>query len=834
MKKTSCSNLSPPGVVKFPAVPLAEGSPSDICHNLRPCIDGSGLEPVGSPRRVNVDAYPGARLLPGGCVRGDDGSVTLFFVHDGRLLCQTDGSVTCLDPPCGGVPGCMFPVADGLLVMMGEGASPMRVFRAADGWAWVPAIEIPEPLCIVRKDEGVISAKIDSCRLKGSYDSRSTLLSADDELTLRKAMVEAYLHIGDRAMAERVFFQPVMARYRLRGHDGNVIYSSAPVIVAPSSGVQATVSSFTLSGSDFSSLSASEMSAGTFSLRLRSTGSIGESWLKNIGSVELLVSPQLHPLEENLCVVHRFGHFTATTGSLTVCLPGVDSGSNSGFMADGRLRSLVASMLGRLDSALETVGTFRCSVADGPWESVGTPFYSNRRGCSDDVKSLRRVFAVGVSGMDAEQKAMSGLHEPHCLNAEAVGVSGDTIAMCGLSASRFKGYLPVEMSLDFKEDAGSLSLPSACRVVFSDGSSVVRSHTMRGVSMALFSPLLAYPSGDAVEMHLYYGCYSLHVALHPDPSGQWSYWLSPGIMPVEMNHDMPAFVLPSENPEPMRFPGLVGVAVAGTPLNPVALTRCTGAGASAVVAASSDSGSWDVGSARFYLLGKGGIDCLTVNSARTRATLRKLDGRAVDSAESVCVVDGGVAALVGTDIIMLKGQRIRTLCSNVAGLSKLGWCGKRGELWAFPGDESDKLRVIIPSTGRYFTRENPLPLSLLSAASGLWMTDMKGDVYDLSDEIESSTAIAYRVSVPAVPACPSRVLFGLPLRGMVENGTLEIRGDNGFGFDRSDMLVSYSLSGDFAHLPLADVLAPHRHRFILVMDMTVGSGRFVIKQPSYY
>lgn len=812
--------------VTFPIDTLRADGTVGICHNLRPANGDTALEPVGTPACLTSATPAGSRLLPGGAFRDADGTLTLFLVDGEGLLCR-DGEAVYRPEGAEGRPRCLVTLGGSLLVMSSEGESPLILSRSGDGGRWTARSTalLPPPLTVGRADRGLISVSLDPVNLRGSYSSRSASLTAADLATMRTALTDAYLAIGDRAVARRVFFQPVIVRYRLRGADGSVLYSSAPVLIGPDSGVQLTGAVFSLGGAAFNEVGETALSARAFSLVL--LGSLDGFWASAVSSVEIQASPQLHPLEESLHASHTLGSFTATSAVLSLRLPGA-SDSGTGPAAPSTLFcSQVGAILARIDcGALETVGAARFDSATGEWEGMEAPWYADRRDCRADLKALRAVMALKPEPLTATAATLRALRAPHVLSAAVAGVSGDVLALGGLSAMPFGGSLPQEMAVELASGGGSE--PSAVKIVFADGSSVVRSATAAGV--ARLSPLLTYPSADAVEMRLYCGRSLLRVPLRPDPSGSMAYWLHSSGAPVAMTGSQAAFVVPAASPSPRRFPGMIAVSSLASPLAPQAVVESAGADPVAITAAPGSQSGWDSGSARFCLFGPSGIQSLTVNSARSRLTVRTLDRRPVGSSEAVCETGPAVAALAGGDLVTVVSQRVTTVAAS-AGASRLGYAGQRNELWCFPAEGSDRVGMTSPDGRVRFTRTAPLVASVLSLPPGLWATDPQGRLFDLVDEQDTETGIAYQASasVTVPDRLGGRRIFRLPLRGEVGAGSVELRGDNGCGQQYSDPLATFEISGLFTHVPPVGIHSPHRHRFTLHLSATARPGSFRLR-----
>lgn len=812
----------------------------DICHNLRPAPRGGGLCAIRKPVRLDIPAMPGARILPGG-LRRVGGRRVLFIEYNGRLVCVdlADKSVTTM-PEAPGIPCAILSTPSGLIVMMGEEGCPMLLSRVAAVWRWRSMTDMPAPVAVVRKDLSTLSVTIPEGRLRGDYDSRSRDLTPDDAATLRKAIVEAYCSLGDLAVSRRAFFQPVMARCLMRGHGGEVLYVSPPVLVVPLSGPQLTGADFTLSGEGLSSYSSLTLTAQTFSLSLRACAPLGEEWRGLVKCVEISLSPQLHPLDDRLDADFTFGRFTATGVILHVTLPGVDATKGTAAFGSA-LRSQVEAVLAHPDEAMSTVATARYDAESDSWSGAGHPYYPSAPSTSSALKTLRSL--MSLPSRPSDSATIAAISPPHCLNARLTATGGDCVALAGISAGRFPGWLPAEMLLTSPAADSSASIPMACKVTFADGSSCVRSAVTRAFAFGVLSPLLVYPSGDAVALELFFGHRSIRVPLVSDPSGCFSYWLSPDGMPVEVDENMPAFVHPSADSAPRLFPGLVAVASAADPLSPMSVTRISGDEPVALAAAPSLSGAWDAGSARFYLFGPDGTRSLTANASRSRLTARTIDSRPVESPDAVCSIGSdGLALLAGSDLLMLKGQRISTLRSFV-GAASIGWNPVEGEIYCFHSPDSPcpenftlvegrerpvplfpDAMVFRPDGGELFSRSCPRPLTLLSDAAGLLALDADGFLYDFSrEDPDSEVEVIFRSTLPLSDPAVARREFAIPLFGRVSDGHVELRADNGAGPLASDLLASWEVSGTVTHIPPCALLAPHRHNFILSLRATTSS-----------
>lgn len=820
----------------------------ELCHNLRPTAADGSLTPVAAPTPVIDDPIPGAHILPGGRISAPDGEKWLFVEQDG-LLVGSNGRIYLIFDQFPGIPTGIITVGERHLVMMGDDASPLWLDHNVDAiWKLTPADSLPEPLAVTRTDSATVSTEVGGIDLSGVYNSRSTHLTETDVAKVTRLMTDAYESLALGAARRSLYIQPVIARYRLIGYDERPLYLSAPVLIAPDSGRQFTAVGFTLTGANFSTLSTETVTVDAFGLQLRPCERLTDGWGRVVKRVELLVSPQLHPLRPDLLADYRFGSFSATAGELRATTPGVSIAESQtvAAAADGsHLRCQVESILACIDDTdtLAHAGTacFSSSADSGLTASVQPLIPS----LTDEIAALEKIILrsrhlPAVSPTDA---ILAALTPPNCLCSRLADVGGDCIALAGVAAKRFDGHLPSEYTTvtDDHTAATSAATPVAARVTFADGSSCVRSATLTGFTLSALSPLLTYPSASAVRLELYCDNRSLRVDLRPDPSGRYAYWLSDDCRPVTMTVDKPSFILPAASPRQLRYPGTVVVSSVADPLRPLAVTEIADRSPVVVRAAPGNVGGWDSGSARFYVFGSGGVRSLSVNSARTRLTARTLDRRPVGSSTAVCdISDGSTAVIAGGDLLGLTAQKVVTLRPDI-GAEHLGWNPLRQELICFhtadcisPDEyilaDSDTLTRLYPSATvvdrlgrRLYTRSCPTPSSLLSAPDGLWIVDSAGRLLDFTAEQPTGTVeVAYRSKFPTLAASrAARRRFVIPISGNVDGGRVEIRSDNGGGISHSDLVAAIDLRGEIIRLPPLAVNTSSRPNHYLNLRLTV-------------
>lgn len=231
--------------------------------------------------------------------RPGDGSEWLFYVErNGSLCCfgfPYERGVE-LDPVAGDITSVVL--ADGVLYVFASDR-PVRCYEHVPGrFKWVEREFSCHGLCsIVRRDLAVETAPVPSIPLKGSYDSRTHTVADADAVAIGSALRTAYRRIADAAASNHRYVQPVMARYKLVGRDGTILYTSAPVLVAPAEGLQMTSASMQIDAPGYSQTSPMTLSASAFGLEAVKANPDSEIWTNLVDHVEIEAAPQLHPLD---------------------------------------------------------------------------------------------------------------------------------------------------------------------------------------------------------------------------------------------------------------------------------------------------------------------------------------------------------------------------------------------------------------------------------------------------------------------------------------------------------------------------------------------------------
>lgn len=783
-------------------------------HNLRTDLHRKQLCQTGTVKSLGnfTDTLTGVTctaagfdLLPGDSIVSKDDVVYMFLARDERFMvfwenkcCQLD---TLAAPPVGVVMS-----GDNLFVLLEHGFPPCKYTFTEGNWRkTVDVSGFPAPYYISRSDAGLYSAVMPALTLKGTYGSRSSHLTSTDAATIGNAMGAAYCSVAETARVERRFVQPVIARYRVRGKSGNVLYTSAPVIISADDAVQCRELTLTLAGADGNRVEEAVMTAMGFTPVLQPVESAWttDGWSALAVSVELLVSPQFHLYQPGVAPIHSFGQFTASGGVLRVYLPGVEDALLLG-REGSQFAARVALTLAHLDEAL-------------------MPFEAERSDTLTEISLFRKLLSSHPSEMDVESRMLADLTPPHSFSARCAASGGDVLVWGNLAACRFQGYSAGELAVRFDPLSGAV--PSACIVRFSDGSSVVSSATMLHVPTG-FSALISYPHPDATSLEIRVGSRSEVFPLRRAPGSRWSYYLSPSLRPVEVHIENPAFVLPVASTPRSCYSDVIAVSKSDAPLALTAARRCGGE-VRVISSTALPVSSWDFARANFYAFTDAGICAVTVNSRRDSLTSARIDRRVVTDSYAVAVTPDGVMAVASGDLVKLNSNRVLTLYPSL-GDAKIGWSQPFGELWCVRDAHEDIL--VVNSKGvSQFTRGGIPVSSLVTSPCGLFAVTTAGDFMKLSEESDGECRVGYKVR--CYPKSGSRRLLRLvlPLFANSAEGKVMVHADCG-SESSSRLLAEFEVSGQLLRPIVACLPSPARQAYTVTVSLQ-GSGITIADNP---
>lgn len=664
------------------------------------------------------------------------------------------------------------------------------------------------PYTIMHKEAGMYTTIIPSLQLKGEYSSRSTHLTSVDEKTVGKAIGDAYCSLVDSAAVNRTYIQPVIARYLLRNKSGEIIYRSAPVLIASENPLQAVTTQLTLSGDGFRITTETTLTAQGFTLSLAANRTTSEAITSLIEdtSVELLVSPQIHPYSPGIAPVHTFGAATTNSRSLIVHTPGWD-GSLYPAREDSRFEARIAAILSNLDTCL-------------------SPYTAERANALSEITTLHRLLNTTVKEPDARSRMLADFSYPHGFTAETCVSGGNVILWGNITTRRFNGFNPAEFANG--TDPNTEATPAAAKVSFADGSSVVTS-TVLAHATSSFTPLITYPRGDARQIELRIGTKMVTLPLKTAPGGLWSYYLAPLCQPITPDTETGIFVLPSATPALTNIPDAIGMSSSSNPLQLTAMTRCGGK-IIYITPTALPVSSWDFARANFYAFTDAGINAVTVNSGRDSITSARIDSRSVSSEDAIAVTPVGVMAIASDNLVKINSNRVTTLIRSVTA-DMIGWSQPFGELWCVTKG-STKALIVDADGNKLFTRDTPAILHIRTLPAGLFAADLSGHNWQLSTEVPAVMAM-HLVRTARIKPSHRRVLrIVIPISA--ENAKGEVRIRAGFqspiyesaeymetvDTDKAPTLLRLNIDGNLRHPLLATIPTPSRIYYTIEISIT--------------
>lgn len=657
------------------------------CANLRRDASGRWLVAAGRPaRNAKTGRLPVMTWLDSaGCRNG--------IVKDGgrlRLVCL-DGEDPGYD--IGGVSGDVK-----CAVMLGAGRGAVmtdvdcyRLEEREGGWRVTGGHTYPS-LRFEAADVMRLSADAEERELSGSYTTRSTVLTDADADRLGKDLLRCYGELADKTTRGGMELQPVLARYRLEGEGGEVLYRSATVQVGAPSGVQCVDELRCELSDDGRRRGTLRVAADVYRLRLRrvTADSVEPGRVKRL-VVE--TSLPVHPVDYGVIAANALGR-SGTNGVMLRCfVPGA-----SVTMVSARRHA--ARRL--YEMALKGDAAFReALVVQNPFDGDGefvvdVPVARGGvQGVEDEIASVKEILGRKVTAVAAE---VSGCRVPNRFIADSVCVAGGKVVWGGIRERPFSGYR-IEEFATAVTTAGE-EHPWRCTVVTelaSGARCVATSWGTEGAPLRL-SPILCSARGDAVKMTVTLErdgvVYKGEFGLTPDESRTVSYHFSGDGLDTELEATDETFGYVSEVRVDNYRPSGLLVADAVNP-GDVSVSATAGTGSIAALVAVDRRGSaWEFGTHRVYVMTGAGIWLLSIGGA---LRCNRIDRRGVSSRGAVAETDDDrypVVCVASGDLVGLSRGNVVTLESG-AGATKAGWDSVAKELWLAGDDGSARVRQSL-------------------------------------------------------------------------------------------------------------------------------------------
>ena len=718
-----------------------ESNGVNLCHNLRRSPSGATLEPVGVPRLV---AAGGWRPLLNHTV----GEHSYMIMYSGSALAVTDLRASApVVTEIGSVSGDILTaqtVSAGLIIVMSK-SGPYEL-RLADGaWTLQSPVRCLPVISLTAVDGADVEVEVGERTLSKTYQTTDYTLAERDERAVASDVREAYTELCRRAASAGYYCQPVIARYRLVGAQGETVYESAPLLLGASQGTSAT-DYITIDSADGRTLGRWTLSARQWRPRLRVVEGIERLVALGVSHIELLVSPQIHPYDPSATVPVECVR-GAATGShfLRVALPGRSQGlvAMAGGGAVARLRELIGRVGALCRTAVSMAVTDDITVLDCTMPAVTTAE------AADEVRDIKRILKSSVK--PADRVALS-LMLPHGFTAREAAEASGTVLWGGLCAIRYHGDDVRTFAASNTADTDG-AWHAAVSVTFGSGDEqTVATADGIGAAPLTLNPVLSYPSADAVAMKIIISRGGTVMTgtfdLTPDASGRRAVFVHPSLRPFALSDEAEAYVVPAERRAEHVYDNAVAIAPVEQSLNirAVAVTGVSSA-VTALAAVRQSQSAWDFGRLRFMIFTSGGMFRVIVSADMTAISVALHDSRPVTDRAAVCDASGRLLALSGRNLLEVGASGCRVLADNIDG-ERIYWEPARGELTAC-GDTESSETVCLRDGMRRFSRMLQLVGRGVTGCDGRTYAATAGQtLVCLSDEtMPASRAVSWRRSV---------------------------------------------------------------------------------------
>lgn len=689
----------------------------------------------------------------------------------------------------------------------------------SDGSWKIDQLDFFPELTLQREAAGSATMTVAERKLTKSYALTDHTLNATDAASLTDDLLEAYSSLRQSTDAAGVFLQPVFARCRYLDAAGKLVFVTPPVMIASGNGFQCTSSLSGLYNGDTNSRGVMTLSADTF--RIKAT--IPDVVCQRVERLIIEVTPQLDIVNFNGSATNAVMHSSNGGLQIRASLPIAPS------TLDGK-HSLVDAALDHLDKLFRTVSVVVNPFCGEQREITVSADSAATTDVRSSVASLRKALSTPPAAMSSNG-IVGGGAVPHSVTCSTVAKNGDTLMMGDLKLIPFAGYSLVSFAPQLTDEKWK----AAVAVEFgADGTEkLVRYCEGSAGSPSLLGPLVSYPRADACRMTIFFQsggkCYRTQLPLTPSRTGNFAYYLSPGLLPVNLKEtDVDFFIVPAQIPVSHTYPGTVAVAPATTPSSLGSFRRISAAPVTAVTHALGSSAGWDYVRSRFYVFTPEGTFSVITDSASISG-VNKVDARSVSNRENVVpFTRRGAAALTdGGELLFWRGVSPQQAGENLSG--RLAYDSFHDELWIFgsqrhiagpasaplPFNHSVAMERTFPDTPSVLchTPEG----TLVKGVSGLYLLGKEADEEQL---VDVRFFRSFPVVAPVKGCTVSQRRKGSRLSGvkllMQSPGPLNIavtvKGDHGAGLSHSPIFYSFKVRGMVNSPLLFHTPSPHLHR----------------------
>ncbi|MBD5235176.1 MAG: hypothetical protein HDS61_01970 [Barnesiella sp.] len=594
-----------------------------------------------------------------------------------------------------------------------------------------------------------LSADAEARKLTGTYDTRSLALNDADTDRLGLDLMRCYRELVDKTVRGGMELQPLLARYRLEGADGEVLYRSPAVIVGAPSGVQCVSELRCELSDDYGSRGVLRVAADVYRLRLRQTG-VNEVEPGRVRRLVVETSLPVHPVDPAVTAANAFTR-SGTNGIMLRCfLPGASVTMSS-------LRRVAAQQLMAMalkgDIAFRDVLTLHNPFDGDTPIDIAVPVARGAvRGLDAELEEVDKLLAATIIPLP---QMVARCRVPNSFTAADGCVAGDSVVWGGITALPFSGYRVEEFVAESTPAGESHPWRAVVVTELESGSRCVATSWGETCAPLRLSPMIWSARADAVSVTatverdgaVYKGVYPMT----PDERGAGSCYCDPDgerIEPAAV--DEPFAYLP-DGRIAEHYPSALLVADTASPFD---VERGATAGCGQVVATAAvdrRGSSWEFGYQRVYALTDDGIYLLTVTSPGSALRCNRVDRRSVASASAVAETDDDrypLVCIASGDLTGLSRGNVATLEEGVAE-SAAGWDRVNKELWLAGPDGHARVKESVDGGWR---EVDGLKVSALrDGATGLLIdSDLGIRDTSLGEEAVSAATYTLRCDMPAL------------------------------------------------------------------------------------
>ncbi len=790
-----------------------------MCLNLRPSTgeNSSALVAVGEPKTIAK-----SNATPFFMYNHANGDKSLFL-KSGRVVSHInpdveDAQVTEL-ATLPAEPRCAIASGDTVLIMTDEGV--FRMICDNNSGEWIIAGMMPElpPISIIAGVTSTFSTTIPARYLTGGYTRFQGNLTIADTNGITQDLLAAYNDLNTKATNAGYYIQPVMASYRLSDLNGNVIYKSAPIMVTADDGFQCVkpiAVEVHASSGVFSNVQAHNLTATGFRLGIVAPELTNSVWGKIVAKVEIMVTPQLHPIDFQAKASHRLESSGATTGILRMYLPGV---ANAMIPGIERMRERVVLTAESREEVSKTAAIYDSPLSGG----IGTPGKTvlldslTQLSPKDETELLKKAISTSKRVIPS---LLREVNIPHSFTAGVAMTAGDAIAWGDVTPIKFNGY----PAGTFASKTGTGRWRACIKTTFGATDECVVWHSEGATNAPIeFSPFISYPHPNATEMTIKVSyddgtISSRSFKLTPSKDGAFAYYLDSSFAPIVTDTPLEAYIIPAEVRNPRRKSSTMMSSKGESPLSINASIKVSQGRIVEITPAVRSSSSWDFARTHLYAFTSDGIYAVAIKGDRTVMSANIIEPRRVTSKDAVTVTPTCVYAIASGRLISVYGSKAMTVEKNYR-FKGVGWCSTFNELWCITDDD----KVLIMSSGNdggFYFRDMSTPKTMFSVGGCLYIST-NNCLADASQEVDltaQNTEWKTRIDIGGWGApllghrnrCPRLTGISWRLSARNANATVSLRGDGGAGEANAYPLLTLRIKGEINNPVTARIIAPAR------------------------